>query len=82
MKSLRSIKEHATFFGGITLAQKTWNTLRGVLVEGAPGLWMLRLSDRAFSGPGPGRAPAHRTSRSQAVGSGLGRKPRIDTEIY
>jgi hypothetical protein len=71
------MKYRARFFRGITLEQKTWISVRGVLVEGALRLRMLRLSNRTFPGPVAGRALAHRTIRSQAVLSCLGSTYRI-----
>ena len=68
---LPGMKYRARFFRGITPEQKTWITVRGVLVEGALRLWMLRLSNRTFPGPVPGRTPAHRTIHSQAVDPSL-----------
>jgi hypothetical protein len=65
------MRDRATFSHGIAREEKTWITLRGVFVEGALGLWLLRLPNRPFARPAPGRLPARRAIHSQATSSFL-----------
>jgi hypothetical protein len=68
---LRPMRDRATFSHGIAREQKTWLTLRGVFVEGTLRLWLLRLPNRPFPRPAPGRLPARRAIHSQATSSCL-----------
>ena len=73
---LRCRKDRAKLLHGIALEQTTRTSLRGVFFQTPPRLRMLRLPDRTLPGSGASGPPAHRTIRSQAVGSCLNNKFR------
>jgi len=68
---LRSMKDRARLPHGIAVKETTRTTRRGVFIQTAHRLWMLRLPSRTFPGTTVSGPPAHRTIRSKAVGSCL-----------
>jgi len=78
---LRSMKDRAKLLHGIALEQTTRTTLRGVFIQTALRLRMLRLPNRALPGSGASGPPAHRTIGSKAVGSYLNNEFRANRII-
>jgi hypothetical protein len=68
---LRCMKDRARIPHGIALEQTTRTTLRGVFIQTALRLRMLRLPNRTLPGSAASSPLADRTIRSKAVGSCL-----------
>jgi hypothetical protein len=68
---LRCLKDRARLLDGIAPEQTARTTLRGVFIETALRLRVLRLSNRPLPGSAAGGPPSPRATRAKAVGSYL-----------